>query len=381
MDESEEINFSALDKIPQSHSLLERLDKVALVLIISSIITAVGYAYYVKPDSTTDMFQIIFTVVVLITAVIFFQVIIKLIWALSVERKIPGVLTDFANTNGFTYSKDAEVGEQYASMFRELSGHTFKNSIKGNLVGYDFQVVDCTYEAPVGNGTILSTVRMLQVQLPKSLPNVAIKCEVESDYSRQNDTMYGVETIFGEDFHGVDIPTQFSEYFTAFASGKQAEHFLQKITSSLLHKLRDLEALCDIEIAENTINFYWDDLTMSRQNYEDIFVIGTSIVSEFDQENTSTFSTQHNELAVVEKTIHTNNANKTALLGIMIMAGVFTGVAFFSTSTKSQIVVGENYAITMIGFIAAILLASGVIIIRKNKRAKTLKDKYHKDQR
>ena len=396
MDTPQEIDFSVFDELPRQPSWVLVLDKIVFAFIPVGLIGA--YLYYYDNFAADPTFMLKFVVVSMgaIMAIIILLVTYKISKTYSLNTKIPATLEKFAQTNDFTYLRELEVGEnQHASLFSEFGGHEFRNGIEGNLVGYDFQLVDCSYyHAPVGTKYLFMNVKMMQITLPKTLPNIAIRCNVLSDHPGKTDhPNYQIETIYGEDLRKVEFHDRFSEYFEAFAAGKDAEEFLRKVGPGLIAKLHSLQAFCDIEIAEDTMNIYWDDMTVSRENYENIFSIASTLLSDIggqliddDSVSSSEDAQSADQSTHLDGDLNTDKSHtityKTIAIFALVVAGFGFGMSFIYQNTTSLEWLGSipAYMIvpTLLFVVAGYALYSNY---RSQKTAKKLKEKYHKDIR
>ncbi len=397
MDTSQEIDFSVFDELPRQPSWVLVLDKIVFALIPVSLLGA--YLYYYDNFAADPTFMLKFVVVSMgvIMAIIILLVTYKISKVYSLNTKIPATLEKFAQTNNFTYSRELEVGEnQHASLFREFGGHEFRNGIEGNLVGYDFQLVDCSYyHAPIGTKYLFMNVKMMQITLPKTLPNIAIRCNVLSDHPGKTDhPNYQIETIYGEDLRKVEFHDRFSEYFEAFAAGKDAEEFLRKVGPDLIAKLHSLQAFCDIEIAEDTMNIYWDDMTVSRENYENIFSIASTLLSDMggqlidedsassSEDTQSADQSTHLDGDLTTKKPHDISYRAVAIV-VLVVVGIGFGISSFiyqyaTSLEKLWSVLTYMIVPTLLFVVVGYALYSNY---RSQKTAKKLKEKYHKDIR
>ncbi|HEX5797289.1 MAG TPA: hypothetical protein VFX86_02775 [Candidatus Saccharimonadales bacterium] len=254
------IDFSALGNLTR----LDIKPKQAVVYAVLFIITLV---WGVTTESTASTLALM--------SLILFGIVYLIYISYKTAQKNNEVLLAFASQNGFTFEKANKHIVEKGSLYQR--GHSKKETriISGELYSLPMKISDYEYATGHGKNRTDYQIRVMRLTLPRHLPHMVIDCEVESDSNG-----YSSLPITFDRSQKIELEGDFHKYFNLYVPDKYAVSALSIIAPDAMEALMRMKALCDIEIVENQIYFYWPDTEAKREKYENAFATVGEVMSE-----------------------------------------------------------------------------------------------------
>lgn len=214
------------------------------------------------------------TMVILPGLVVFFVLFIGLLLWQSQERlkKTTTALTLFAQRNNFTHSVSDSNTALPGSLFQE--GHTQKinNVIAGSLGAFPFRSFEYRYNTGSGKSETTHDAMVFEVSLPRVLPQFVIDSQLES-----------VLPITFDHAQKIELEGDFHKYFDLYAPDSYGVSALTILAPDAMEVLMQHAALCDIEVVQDRLYFYWPVPARSEEQYRQIFETATALLNKIGE--------------------------------------------------------------------------------------------------
>src|SRR5687767_10750577 len=245
------LNYSALAQLPKIPNFGRIIFITAVVVVIASLILS-------PFDSEIASF---IPVATMLGGLLVF---------ISYFSKVRGVrkriLQQFAADNKLAFTPTIDVTAQSGTMFQHGSLREGKNSMEGEYNDLPFQLFDYEYSTGSGKNRRTHYLTVLSFTLPRKLPHMVIDSLVEPGAN-------GISTlpIQFDRSQRIELEGDFNRYFDLYAPNKYGISALTVVAPDVMMTLMQHAALCDIEIIDNKLYFYWPDLADEATEYERIF--------------------------------------------------------------------------------------------------------------
>lgn len=191
------------------------------------------------------------------------------------DQKCNAAIAQFAIDNSFDFQEKNLAVSEVGTLFTYGDSRSERKVITGNMNGYPLKLSNYRYSTGSGKSRRTNEVRVLRLTLPRKLPHMVIDCLVEP-----GEHVNSVLPISFDRSQRIELEGDFPEYFALYAPDKYAISALSIIAPDAMDTLLRMHSLCDIEIIDNYIYFYWPDESMSREQYENIFATVSAIIDE-----------------------------------------------------------------------------------------------------
>lgn len=311
-----EINYSALRRT-------SKYPHISLDTVVTSILVG----------------TILFVLVVLInenwgTGLLLISFFIAVVYAVNAEIKAEAAvdekndksLAKFAKDNRFEFTKSSKPIDEPGTIYSHGHYRHETRILSGQFASLPMRLSDYNYTIGSGNASAEFNVRVMRLTLPRKLPHMVIDCLIDTQGPRS-----ALPIIF-DSSQKLHLEGDFYKYFTLYAPDKYAVNALTIIAPDAMEALMKMKALCDIEIIEDKIYFYWPRADIEK--YKDIFTTVETVMNEIGRK----LAKRDISTKISQKQIHTTPTiesvtlkkgssldripNKT-LIGISLLSYVF----------------------------------------------------------
>jgi hypothetical protein len=187
------------------------------------------------------------------------------------------VLEAFAIKNSFTYlpTMGHDFNTDPGTLFTHGDAKKAGNIISGEFAGFPFTLFRYDYATGSGKSRRAYDAEVMEITLPRVLPHMVIDSLVEDG----NGSMSTLPIEFDKS-QKIELEGDFHNYFSLYAPDKYGISALTVIAPDAMETLLRHAALCDIEIIDNKLYFYWPKVANKKQDYEQIFQTVDQVLSE-----------------------------------------------------------------------------------------------------
>ncbi len=256
------INFTALDNLkkePISNGVLLLLFPFGFIIPLIVLI--------LEPKSFLSL-------VILVAASIF--LIRTALNNGKIQKNNEAILSAFAGQNGFEYRMSAvDIDNLSGTLFTHGHSKHYDKPFTGSVDGFPFTLFDYKYATGSGKSRRIYNATVMELSLPRTLPHMVIDSLVEKD-------SIGTSTlpIVFDKSQRIELEGDFHKFFSLYAPDTYGVSALTIIAPDAMDALMRHAALCDIEIIDNKLYFYWPHLADSKQEYEDMFTTVQEVLAE-----------------------------------------------------------------------------------------------------
>lgn len=213
---------------------------------------------------------------------IFLAVVIMVVHTSSNNKAInAGVRQRFALANGLLYENDLPegiVGLPGTLFTHGNSGsHSVSHVFIGGLQGFPFTLFDYYYETGSGKHRRDYDATVMEITLPRMLPHMVIDSLVEPGNGSSSLSTLPIKFDAAQ---RLELEGDFYKYFTLYAPDKYAISALSIIAPDAMEVLIRHAALCDMEIIDNKLYFYWPELRKTKKDYEEAFETAGEVLNK-----------------------------------------------------------------------------------------------------
>lgn len=367
----EDINFTALDK-------LVRLDIGPTGAIFYGVLFFIFLLWGVIKDGTLPATGLAILIV--------FGVVYLIYKTLKIAGKNNDILFAFAVQNNFQFEKENKNINDAGSLYKR--GHDKKetNIITGEFAGLPMKFSDYQYVTGQGKYSTDYLIRVMRLTLPRHLPHMVIDCEIESD----SNGLSSLPITF-DSSQKVELEGDFHKYFNLYVPDKYGVSALSIIAPDAMEALMRMKSLCDIEIIENQIYFYWPETDLKRDSYEKVFATVEEVMREIGDKLKSGDIFAHKTQAdlhigeaknpiKLKKSSIATLLTSTNMIYLYIAVFAFGGMKFLFNADDSAEATDNRVAIFLIVSLAIVIGLTVYALyshINKQRLKKELKQRYH----
>lgn len=300
------------------------------------------------------------------------------------------VLVEFSKTNNFNFTPENKNIDEKGSLFQVSGAYAKRENriINGRLKNFPFKLSDYHYETGSGKYKKSYGVRVMRLTLPRKLPHMVIDCLVEEGESGTAFGGGGGLSTLPIDFDSsqkIDLEGDFHKFFSVYAPDKYAISALTVIAPDTMEILMRMKSLCDIEVVENYIYFYWPDEKIGVEQYKSVFSTVFEVMDEIGDKLSGgdIFATKaqkqiHSETSKNPVMLRKNSYTVLSVILILILTAIFVGYGALTLG-----IIDENdsppvwLAIPIIGLPFLAMFA----ILKKSREQRKLRvylrDRYH----
>lgn len=237
--------------------------------------------------------------------------------------------------------------------------------IQGSFDMLPFAVYEYRYEVGIGKHRRFFDAMIMEITLPRVLPHLLIDSELED-----------VVPIVFDKSQKIELEGDFHKYFDLYAPDSYGVSALTILAPDVMQVLMEHTALCDVEIVQNKLYFYWPTPATSKRDYVQIFETAQAVISKLGKRLTedNIFTTAEQALIHANPTssgVRLKNS-KTFWIAILLVLG-YPFVAQ----------VGGSFMLSRFGILGSLLFVVAVFIVWLLKKTKHnwLRRQYFADYR
>lgn len=192
-------------------------------------------------------------------------------------------LEQFATANSFAYEQPSfGLGPRAGTLFEH--GHSQKeaNRLAGTYQGLPFELFNYNYTVGSGKNQRQYHTQVMEFTLPRNLPHMVIDSLVEQ-VSGNRSTL----PITFDSSQRITLEGDFSKYFHLYAPDSYGVTALTILAPDAMQTLLTSASLCDMEIKDNKLYFYWPGTVDSLAEYKNIFDTSRAVLNEVQDKLTT----------------------------------------------------------------------------------------------
>lgn len=285
------------------------------------------------------------------------------------RRRTSEAISAFAQKNGLTYLKE-ERGNiaKNGTVFSQGHSRRRNNIISGQFNSLPYETYSFTYVIGSGKSQRTVDLQVFELTLPRVLPHMVIDSLVEYG-NEQGSTL----PISFDSSQKIELEGDFHKYFALYAPDKYGISALTVLAPDAMEALMKYAALCDIEIIDNKIYFYWPDPAMSQNQFTNMFATVQGVMTKIQAKlvRGDIFSTQD------QKQVHAQASARGARLKTSRLATIFSIVIFviFFGARIGLEILPPSFTLGFAGFMIIFALVSVLYAgYKDNKSARLRKD-------
>lgn len=270
MTQATSIDYSELEKIKSGINISAPVLVVFVAIVLAVITLSIN---------SDDIF-------VLSTLLVPFGVVGLLIYALfksmANNKERQRLLGLFASANSFTYLPDGDFDwVRPGTLFEHGHSKNFNDVVQGNYYGLPFELFNYQYTVGSGKNQTTYDARVMEFTLPRSMPHMVIDSLVEQD-----DFARSTLPIDFDSSQRITLEGDFSQFFHLYAPDTYGVTALTILAPDAMQTLLKSAALCDMEIKDNKLYFYWPGKADTLEEYQTVFETSAAVLSEIGEKLT-----------------------------------------------------------------------------------------------
>lgn len=254
----QQINYQPLTSLKMSHIEPKHLFTGVTVLIAVTLFGDVLFGQIFAGFST------LMTVGIFLFVISYF-----FIQSSRVNKKNAATITAFAQHNNFSYKAIDITSSRPGTLFDE--GHSKKATdiVSGVIGDYPFSNFSYVYTTGSGKNATTHDAMVFEVTLPRIMPQFVIDSQLE----------HVVPIVFDRS-QKIELEGDFHKYFDLYAPDNYGVTALTILAPDAMEILMQHAALCDIEVIENKLYFYWPVPARSEAQYRQIFETAAAVLEK-----------------------------------------------------------------------------------------------------
>lgn len=266
-------------------------------------------------------------------------------------------MTQFATTNNFAYLGGSGVAVGPGTLFTIGSEQSSRGTFAGQVHSLPFQLYAYQYVTGSGKSRTTHDAMVMQITLPRVLPQFVIDSEIED-----------VLPISFDKSQKIELEGDFHKYFDLYAPDKYGISALTLLAPDVMEVLLEHAALCDVEIVKDTLYFYWSTPSVTAEQFEQVFTTTTAVIEKLGSKLTkdNIFATATQQQVNAEPNAQGVRLKKSGL-SMLLVLGVLAYVATEVFGQYVQGVTGIFMVIFWVGFV-------GYMFFTQSKKAKLKKE-------
>lgn len=181
-------------------------------------------------------------------------------WTVARQRHNEAALRAFAAANDMQLQSQGEISG-IGTLFGYGSDKEAVNVFSGVLCSMPFQLYEYIYSTGSGRNRQTYNRMVMELTLPRVMPQFIIDSTLEDV----------LPLTFIDKSQKIELEGDFHKYFDLYAPDKYGVSALTLLAPDTMEVLMQYAALCDVEIIQNRLYFYWPKAANSRQQYTEIF--------------------------------------------------------------------------------------------------------------
>lgn len=185
-------------------------------------------------------------------------------------------MSDFAAVNNMAYEAN-DIGRvnAYGSLFDQGHSKSTTRVLSGMLSGLPFRCFEYCYETGSGKNRRTYDAMVMEITLPRVLPQFVIDSQLED-----------VMPVAFDKSQKIELEGDFHKYFDLYAPDTYGVSALTILAPDAMEVLMHHAALCDIEVVQNKLFFYWPTPAKTKIQYEEIFTTTQATIAKLGKKLT-----------------------------------------------------------------------------------------------
>jgi hypothetical protein len=277
-----------------------------------------------------------------------------LIWKEADRRQkhLNGTVMAFAEANNLTfmqYLPGADLESKPGTLFDHGHSKYAERIVEGNHAGLPFSLFEYHYATGSGKGRRDYQAMVMEFVLPRTMPHMIIDSVIESH-------MGSTLPIKFDKSQKIELEGDFHKYFDLYAPDQYGVSALTVLAPDAMDALLNHAGLCDIEIIDNRLYFYWPMKTNGPGLYKEVFETSQEVLEQINDKlkNGDIFGNTH------QAKLHTNlNGEGVRLKKASAIPIIVFIIVLYWLSSFSSLFLGD---IRFVGYIIPYLIQPIIII-------------------
>lgn len=205
-------------------------------------------------------------IVLVITGVL---LVLALVRYNRVHKQNKAALTAFAAQNNMAYQpKNGDI-DTSGALFSEGHSRRVIDELSGIINELPFRSYAYYYTTGSGKNQQTHDAMVMEITLPRVVPQFVIDSQIES-----------VVPLSFDKSQKIELEGDFHKYFDLYAPDTYGVSALTLLAPDTMEVLMQHAALCDIEIVQNKLFFYWPVPAGNREQYEQLFTTAQAVLGK-----------------------------------------------------------------------------------------------------
>lgn len=187
----------------------------------------------------------------------------------AIKRRNEDALRAFAAANGMSYLAGSKEIDTVGSLFGIGDTRSRGHILAGSLEGLPFMSYEYFYYTGSGKNRTQHDAMVVEFTLPRVLPQFVIDSQLED-----------VIPVSFDKSQKIELEGDFHKYFDLYAPDTYGVSALTLLAPDTMEVLMEHAALCDIEVVQNKLFFYWPVPAGSRGQYEKLFGTARAVLQK-----------------------------------------------------------------------------------------------------
>lgn len=189
------------------------------------------------------------------------------VWVRSIKLRNEKALKDFAVINSLSYQPINKEVKNSGTLFGVGRSKNKKHILSGTLNEMPFSSYEYYYTTGAGRSKQVHDAMVFEVTLPRMLPHFVIDSQLED-----------VVPINFDKSQKIELEGDFHKYFDLYAPDTYGVTALTLLAPDAMEVLMEHAALCDMEVIDDKLYFYWPLPARNRKEYEQLFTTAESVL-------------------------------------------------------------------------------------------------------
>lgn len=204
----------------------------------------------------------------------FFALIVKIIFSYQKKyQKNIATLATFAAANNLRFIENDNDVSRPGSIFNYGDSKARKFILAGMINSFPFETYGYKYVTGSGKSRQEHDSMIVEITLPRVLPQFVIDSELEN-----------VLPVSFDKSQKIELEGDFHTYFNLYAPDTYGVTALTLLAPDVMAVLMERAALCDIEVVENKLYFYWQTQAQTKEQYEQLFATVQAVLLKMGDE-------------------------------------------------------------------------------------------------
>ncbi len=241
------------------------------------------------------------------------------------------IFQSFAKDNNFSYLETKELTRSSSgTIFRIGSNKKKQHIIDGTFSNLPFSTYQYSYVVGSGKSRRKIDLQVFELTLPRLMPHMVIDSLIEQGNNRGSTLPISFDSS-----QKITLEGDFHKYFALYAPDKYAVSALTILAPDAMEALMQFATMCDIEIIDNKIYFYWPETVNKRDEYQNMFNTVGSVMLEIQKKlTTADIFSQKSQVELHATTAQRGIRLKQNKWGSIILIGIILTI-FVTNFTSS----------------------------------------------